>query len=168
MKNILLLFAIAGTLFACDKDDDNEELTSLEVLQQAIAATDQEAVTNQIGGVWMRINQYGIEESRMTITKDRYITEINIDRLYPDTLTNIKPNWAKINDTYQLIQVKDSVFQPIGFYLEKDDNGDDLLFSKAGPVIVGFSVTMPGSEILRALQELSIYRPYHYQYTKVK
>ena len=167
MKKLLLLLAIAGVLFACDKDDDNEELTSLEVLQQAIAATDQEAVTNQIGGVWMRINQYGIEESRMTITKDRYITEINIDRLYPDTLTNIKPNWAKINDTYQLIQVKDSVFQPIGFYLEKDDNGDDLLFSKAGAEYVGYFV-MSGSEMLRVLQELSIYRPYHYQYTKVK
>ena len=62
--------------------------------------------------------------------------EVNIEHQYPDTLTNIKPNWAKINDTYQLIQLKDSVFQPIGFYLEKDDNGDDLLFSKAGPVLL--------------------------------
>ena len=165
MKKLLLLLAITGTLFACSKDDDNEELTSLEVLQQAIAATDQEAVTNQIGGVWMRINQYGIEESRMTITKDRYITEINIDRLYPDTLTNIKPNWAKINDTYQLIQVKDSVFQPIGFYLEKDDNNQ--LYSEAGPVCEGLS-KMPGSEVIRVLQELSTYRPYHTKYTKVK
>lgn len=167
MKKILLLLAITGALFACNKDDEEEELTSLEVLQQVITATDQEAVTKQIGGVWIRINQYGREESRTTITKDRYITEINIDRLYPDTLTNIKPNWAKINDTYQLIQVKDSVFQPIGFYLEKDDNGDDLLFSEAGPVIDGYFV-MSGSEMLRVLQELSIYRPYHYQSTKVK
>lgn len=168
MKKILLLLAITGALFACNKDDEEEELTSLEVLQQVITATDQEAVTKQIGGVWIRINQYGREESRTTITKDRYITEINIDRLYPDTLTNIKPNWAKINDTYQLIQVKDSIFQPIGFYLEKDDNGDDLLFSEAGPVYFGFSSSMPGAEILRVLQELSIYRPYHYQYTKIK
>lgn len=96
MKKILLLLAITGALFACNKDDEEEELTSLEVLQQVITATDQEAVTKQIGGVWIRINQYGREESRTTITKDRYITEINIDRLYPDTLTNIKPNWAKI------------------------------------------------------------------------
>ena len=167
MKKILLLLAITGALFACNKDDEEEELTSLEVLQQVITATDQEAVTKQIGGVWIRINQYGREESRTTITKDRYITEINIDRLYPDTLTNIKPNWAKINDTYQLIQVKDSIFQPIGFYLGKDDNGDDLLFSEAGPVIDGYFV-MSGSEMLRVLQELSIYRPYHYQSTKVK
>lgn len=93
--------------------------------------------------------------------------EVNIEHQYPDTLTNIKPNWAKINDTYQLIQVKDSVFQPIGFYLEKDDNGDDLLFSKAGPVLVGYFV-MSGSEMLRVLQELSDRRPYHTKHIKVK
>lgn len=93
--------------------------------------------------------------------------EVNIEHQYPDTLTNIKPNWAKINDTYQLIQVKDSVFQPIGFYLEKDNNGDDLLFSKAGPVLVGYFV-MSGSEMLRVLQELSHRRPYHTKHIKVK
>lgn len=93
--------------------------------------------------------------------------EVNIEHQYPDTLTNIKPNWAKINDTYQLIQVKDSVFQPRGFYLEKDNNGDDLLFSKAGPVIVGYFV-MSGSEMLRVLQELSHRRPYHTKHIKVK
>lgn len=93
--------------------------------------------------------------------------EVNIEHQYPDTLTNIKPNWAKINDTYQLIQVKDSVFQPIGFYLEKDNNGDDLLFSKAGPVPVGYFV-MSGSEMLRVLQELSDRRPYHTKHIKVK
>lgn len=93
--------------------------------------------------------------------------EVNIEHQYPDTLTNIKPNWAKINDTYQLIQVKDSVFQPIGFYLEKDNNGDDLLFSKAGPVLVGYFV-MSGSEMLRVLQELSDRRPYHTKHIKVK
>lgn len=93
--------------------------------------------------------------------------EVNIEHQYPDTLTNIKPNWAKINDTYQLIQVKDSVFQPIGFYLEKDNNGDDLLFSKAGPVIVGYFV-MSGSEMLRVLQELSDRRSYHTKHIKVK
>lgn len=93
--------------------------------------------------------------------------EVNIEHQYPDTLTNIKPNWAKINDTYQLIQVKDSVFQPRGFYLEKDDNGDDLLFSKAGPVLVGYFV-MSGSEMLRVLQELSDRRSYHTKHIKVK
>lgn len=90
MKNILLLLTIVVTLFACSKDDDNEELTSLEVIQQAIAATDQEAATKLFEGVWVYTNQYGHEESRITITQDRYIWEENIDRSYPDTLINTK------------------------------------------------------------------------------
>lgn len=107
MKNILLLFAVTGILFACSKDDDNEELTSLEVIQQAIAATDQEAATKLFEGVWVYTNQYGHEESRITITQDRYIWEENIDRSYPDTLINTKTLWIKTNNIYQLIYIKD-------------------------------------------------------------
>lgn len=114
------------------------------------------------------INSYDLlSKSYLQQLRRQIKKEVNIEHQYPDTLTNIKPNWAKINDTYQLIQVKDSVFQPRGFYLEKDDNGDDLLFSKAGPVIVGYFV-MSGSEMLRVLQELSHRRPYHTKHIKVK
>ena len=115
MKNILLLFAIAGTLFACDKDDDNEELTSLEVLQQAIAATDQEAATKLFEGVWVDES----EKERITITKDRYITESNI-YWTPDTSINVKPLWIKTNNIYQLIYIKDlSLYESYAYSFEK-------------------------------------------------
>lgn len=104
MKKLLLLLAIAGTLFACSKDDDNEELTSLEVLQQAIAATDQEAATKLFEGVW--VDEY--EKERITITMDQYIKESNINWT-PDTSINIKPLWIKTNNIYQLIDLRDTV-----------------------------------------------------------
>ena len=56
MKNILLLFAIVGTLFACDKDD-KEEPDYYKLFEQAIVETDQEAATKLFEGVWGR--KYG-------------------------------------------------------------------------------------------------------------
>lgn len=104
MKKLLLILAIAGALFACDKDNDNEELTSLEVLQQAIAATDQEAATKLFEGVWVDES----EKERITITMDQYIKESNINWT-PDTSINIKPLWIKTNNIYQLIDLRDTV-----------------------------------------------------------
>ena len=115
MKKILLLFAIIGLLFACSKDDDNEELTSLEVLQQAITATDQEAATKLFEGVWVDES----EKERITITIGQYIKESNINWT-PDTSINIKPLWIKTNNIYQLIYIKDiSLFESYAYSFEK-------------------------------------------------
>ena len=99
MKNILLLFAIVGTLFACNKDDDKEP-DYYKLFEQAIAETDQEATTKLFEGVWEHRSSYA-GHNIITITKDYFIWEPGFFGAKPDTTTLL---WAKIDNTYKLIR----------------------------------------------------------------
>ena len=100
MKKILLLLAITGALFACNKDDE-EEPDYYKLFAQAIEDTDQEAVTRLFEGVWEHHSSFA-GDRRITITKDDFIFENDIwSNNKPDTIALL---WAKIDNTYKLIR----------------------------------------------------------------
>ena len=103
MKKILLLLAITGALFACNKDDE-EEPDYYKLFAQAIEDTDQEAATKLFEGEWEHHSNFA-GDRRITITKDYFIQEIGAFNSKPDTTTLL---WAKVDDTYKLIHLLDS------------------------------------------------------------
>ena len=81
MKNILLLFAIAGTLFACSKDDDKKEQSLKEIVEIEKLKVDQDSINNLLIGTWE--GEYQDETRRLIISKNHFV------------LQRVKPNQSK-------------------------------------------------------------------------
>ena len=122
MKNILLLFAVTGILFACSKDDDQKEQSLKEIVEVEKLKVDQDSINNLLIGTWEERSD-NKTRNRIIVSKNRFVLqELQTGNPKPVTAFDTYSYFYAYNENYL------NVYQVVNLTNIDKDRAQSVIF----------------------------------------